>query len=442
MSNMNLAHTLNGAHHNGRCYDNCTTHLIVGDKHPGWYGTAHLDADTVLVWNQHTLDAIQASGSTPLYATRALAMESIAVFDVLNAIDNAPAYMVDLDAPHAISATAAVAAAAHRILTYTFPTQTAVFASDLAQSLEAVPDGKRESAGVTFGEAVADALIALRAEDGWDATVTYAAGTEAGEWRPTEPGYLPALSPQWGSVTPFALASGDQFRPQGPPDLTSAEYAAAFEDVKRLGSTTSTERTDDQTEIALFWADGPGSYTPPGHWNQIATEIAEVKEISGRDSALMLAELNVALADAGVAAWDAKYTYGSWRPITAIRLADTDGNEATTADPGWSPLLTTPNHPDYVSGHSTFSGAAAEVLTDFFGDIPFVTTSVTLPGVTRDFDSFDEAANEAGRSRIYAGIHFEFSNQDGLALGRDVGDEVLDVFHSTYDTGKCDWLLV
>jgi hypothetical protein len=417
--------------------------------HPGWHSggwhhnrTTRLDADTLLVWNQHTLDAIQASGSTPLYATRALAMESIAVFDVLNALDNAPAYMVDLNAPHAISATAAVAAAAHRILTYTFPTQTSVFASDLAQSLAAVPDGKRESAGVAFGEAVADALIAMRAEDGWNATVTYAAGMEAGEWRPTEPGYLPALSPHWGSVTPFALARGDQFRPEGPPDLTSAEYAAAFEDVKRLGSMTSTERTDDQTEIALFWADGPGSYTPAGHWNQIATEIAGSEEISGRDSALMLAELNVALADAGVAAWDAKYTYGSWRPVTAIRLADTDGNEATTPDPGWSPLLTTPNHPDYVSGHSTFSGAAAEVLTDFFGGLPFVTTSVTLPGVKRDFDSFAEAAHEAGRSRIYAGIHIEFSNQDGLALGRDAGDWVLDVVHSTYDIGKCDWLLI
>src|SRR5215207_2301298 len=422
MSNMNLDCTLNGAHpgpHSGGWHHTCTTRL---------------DADTVLAWNQHTLDAIQASGSTPLYATRALAMESIAVFDVLNAIDNAPAYMVDLNAPHAISATAAVAAAAHCILTYTFPTQTAVFDCDLAQSLAAVPDGKRESAGVAFGEAVADALIALRAEDGSDATVIYAGGTEAGEWRPTEPGFLPALSPQWGSVTPFALASGDQSRPQGPPDLTSAEYAAAFEDVKRLGSATSPERTDDQTEMALFWADGPGSYTPPGHWNQIATEIAEIKGLSGRDSALMLAELNVALVDAGIAAWDAKYTYGSWRPITAIRLADTDGNEATMADPGWPPLLTTPNHPEYVSGHSTFSGAAATVLTDFFGDIPFSTTSVTLPGVIRDFDSFAAAANEAGRSRIYGGIHY----QDGLALGRDVGDWVLNDFHNTYDTGKSD----
>jgi hypothetical protein len=170
---------------------------VVSGKHAGWYSTAHLDADTVLSWNHHTLDAIQASGSTPLYATRALAMESIAVFDVLNAIDNAPAYMVDLDAPHAISATAAVAAAAHRILTYSFPTQTAALDWDFTQSLAIVPDGARERAGVAFGEAVADALIALRAEDGWDAPVTYAGATEPGEWRPTAPGYLPALSPQW-----------------------------------------------------------------------------------------------------------------------------------------------------------------------------------------------------------------------------------------------------
>src|SRR5215207_9255786 len=179
VSNMNLDHNLNGTYpgwqdHGWR--DSHTAHFAVRSKHSGWYSTAHIDADTVLSWNHYALEAIQASGSTPLHASRALAMESIAVFDVLNAIDNAPAYMVDLDAPHAISATAAVAAAAHRILTYTFPTQTAAFDSDLAQSLAAVPDGKRESAGVAFGEAVADVLIALRAEDGSDATVIYAGG--------------------------------------------------------------------------------------------------------------------------------------------------------------------------------------------------------------------------------------------------------------------------
>jgi hypothetical protein len=233
-----------------------------------------------------------------------------------------------------------------------------------------------------------------------------------------------------GSVTPFALDSGDQFRPAGPPDLGSAEYEAALEEVQRLGSATSTDRTADQTETALFWADGRGSYTPPGHWNQIAAGVAEQEGLGALASARMLAELNVALADTAIAAWDAKYAYDAWRPITAIRLADADGNPATTADPGWSPLLATPNHPEYVSGHAAFSDAAAEVLTASFGDLAFSATSVTLPGVTRHFDSFADAAAEAGRSRTFGGIHFEFSNQDGMSMGRAIADWVLDAFRT------------
>jgi hypothetical protein len=408
---------------------------------------AHHDAAPVLDWNQEALDAIQADASSPLVASRALALESIAVFDVLNAILEAPAYMVDLDAPDGISAAAAVAAAAHRVLSYSFPAQQAALDAELARSLAGVPDGPAEAAAVAFGRAVADTLVALRANDGWDAVVSYAGGTAPGEWRPTEPGYLPALAPQWGAVMPFGLASGDQFRPGGPPDIASAQYAAALEEVRRLGSATSAERTAEQTEIALFWADGRGSYTPPGHWNQIATDLAELVGSSAEGSAGMLAELNVALADAAVAAWDAKYTYGFWRPITAIRLAGTDGNEATTADEDWSPLLATPNHPEYVSGHAVFSGAAAEVLSDYFGDLAFSASSVGLPGVTREFDSFAEAAAEASRSRVYGGIHFEFSSQDGLAMGQDIGEWVLNVFDDRYDAGSSacpsyDWDLL
>jgi membrane-associated phospholipid phosphatase len=229
-------------------------------------------------------------------------------------------------------------------------------------------------------------------------------------------------------VTPFALTRADQFRPDGPPEVTSAAYAAEFNEVKRLGSASSTERTAEQTEIARFWADGSGSYTPPGHWNQIATDLAATEGLSGPASARLLAELNVALADAAIAAWDAKYTYDFWRPVTAIRLADTDGNAATAADPDWVPLITTPNHPDYVAGHATFSAAAATILTDAFGAQAFSATSVTLPGVTRSFASFADAAAEAGWSRIYAGIHFRSAVEDGLALGQAVGDWVLDAF--------------
>jgi membrane-associated phospholipid phosphatase len=230
-------------------------------------------------------------------------------------------------------------------------------------------------------------------------------------------------------VEPFALDRADQFRPAGPPDVASAGYAAAFEEVKRLGSATAAERTADQTEIALFWADNAGTYTPPGHWNQIAVGLAEREAFGAAETARLLAVLNMALADAGIAAWDAKYAYEFWRPVTAIRLADTDGNAATAADPGWTPLLGTPNHPEYVSGHAAFSGAAAAVLTALFGDVPFTApSSVALPGVTRRFDGFDEAAAEAGRSRVFGGIHYEFSNRDGIAMGRAVGDWALDAF--------------
>jgi membrane-associated phospholipid phosphatase len=412
----------------------CTSDSPSHHRHGGH--TAPHDAARVLDWNQQTLEAIQADAASPLFATRALALESLAVFDVLNAIHERPAYLADLKAPHRISTTAAVAAAAYRVLSDLFPAQQAELDAELAESLADVPDGRRETAGVAFGHAVADTVLAQRAQDGWDAVVPYPGGTEPSAWRPTEPDFLPALAPHWGAVMPFALTSGAQFRPSGPPALTSTQYAAALEEVKQLGAATSSERTPEQTEMALFWADGRASYTPPGHWNQIATNLAARLGSSAEGSARMLAELNVALADAGIATWDAKFTYGSWRPITAIRLADTDGNAATTADPDWTPLLTTPNHPEYPSGHAVFSGAAAAVLGEAFGDLTFSATSVTLPGVTREFDSFAEAAAEAGRSRVYGGIHFELSSQDGLALGHAIGAWVSDAFEDRYGTGS------
>ena len=247
--------------------------------------------------------------------------------------------------------------------------------------------------------------------------------------------YDVALLPQWATLDPFTLNSASQFRPNGPPSLTSQAYADAFNEVKELGSATGSTRTPEQTAIARFWADGAGSYTPPGHWNQIAEQIADQRGLSLLENARLFAELNLALADAAIAAWDAKYTYGSWRPITAIPEADLDGNPATEAQSDWQPFLITPNFPEYISGHSTFSAAAATILAATFGDATtFTTQSLTLPGVKRTFASFSAAADEAGRSRIYGGIHYEFSNQDGQATGRKVGEWVLQSFSTTTDT--------
>jgi len=222
------------------------------------------------------------------------------------------------------------------------------------------------------------------------------------------------------------MTSGDQFRQHNPPPLTSAAYAKDFNEVKSLGAANSNARTPDQTEIAKFWSDGAGTVTPPGHWNTIAQTVAQTKHTNLTENARLFALLDLSLADAGIAAWDMKRAFDFWRPITAIRNADKDGNAATAAAPAWEPLLTTPSFPSFVSGHSTFSGAGAAVLAEFFGtdDIAFSSTSDGLPNVTRYYDSFSEAALEAGISRIYGGIHFELDDGSGLYAGDEIGRNV------------------
>lgn len=280
--------------------------------------------------------------------------------------------------------------------------------------------------GLALGASVAAEILAARADDGGTAVVTHAEGSEPGQWRPTGPAFAAALLPQWPAVDPFVIPSGDAFRPDPPPALNGPEYAAALNEVLVLGSAESSVRTADQTEIARFWADGGGTATPPGHWNAIAEDLSRSRHESVGRSARTFALLNLSLADAAIACWDSKYAYDLWRPITAAAEAETAGNPATAAESNWSPLIATPPFPSYVSGHSTFSGAAATVLSALYGDhVRFRTTSDGLPGVTRAFSSFQEAAAEAGRSRIYGGIHFGFDDTEGQELGRRVAEEVL-----------------
>jgi hypothetical protein len=249
-------------------------------------------------------------------------------------------------------------------------------------------------------------------------------------WVPTAPAFAPALLPQWGGVTPFAMTHGAQFRPTTPPGLASSQWATEFNITKDLGRRDSTLRTPDETELARVWSDGARTATPPGHWNVIASDLARERGLATADNARLFALLNIALADAGIAAWDCKFVFNFWRPITAIHAADTDGNAATAADPTWEPLLVTPPFPECVSGHSTFSGAAAVVLGSFFGtdNVSFAATSEGAPGVTRHFSSFSSAANEAGMSRIYGGIHFMTANLEGLRCGQRLGAYVVENF--------------
>src|SRR5262249_54776938 len=219
------------------------------------------------------------------------------------------------------------------------------------------------------------------------------------------------------------------FRPGPPPALSSTAYAAAFEEVKSLGRADSTTRTAEQTQIARFWNDGLGTAFAPGYWNRIAQSVAADQGLSLASDARLFALLNVATADAIISCWDAKYAYSFWRPVTAIRAADTDGNPDTEPDSGWTPLLVTPNFPSYTSAHSTVSAAAAGVLTALFGDhYHFTVGAEGLPGITRSFASFDAAAEEAGQSRIYGGIHYSFENATGQQVGRNVAHYVMDHF--------------
>jgi hypothetical protein len=296
-----------------------------------------------------------------------------------------------------------------------FPASISSFNALHATILAAIPDGPQKAAGVAWGEFVANQIIAARANDGSDAVVPPPGGSGPGVWVPTAPGFLPYLLPQWGFIVPFAMSSSSQFRPPGPPSLDSQPYAADYNEVKELGAAFGSTRTEEQTLIALFWADGAGTETPPGHWNSIAQIIAADRSNTLEQNARLFALLNIAMADAAICAWDAKYTFHFWRPVTAINFSEPQLN--------WMLFIVTPPFPDYVSGHSTFSGAAATVLASFYGtdDLPFTTGSYFLPGVYRSFPSCSAAAEEAAVSRLYGGIHFRSANQDGLQAGIGIG---------------------
>jgi hypothetical protein len=384
--------------------------------------------DVVLDWNDAALAAIRRTSTPPPQAARALAMMHVALYDAVNSIDQThqPFRVHAPDSP-TTSREAAAAQAAFRVLLHLYPGERAGLEAALTQSLLRVPDGPSKSAGVGLGDIVAENIIAWRSHDGSQASVTYHPSAQPGQWQPTLPDFIPALLPQWPAVKPFGIPRAAQFRPQFPPDLRSAEYARHWREVKAQGAAESRVRTADQTEIAHAWADGAGTATPPGHWNRIAQTIARSRGLSLAENARLFALLNVALADAAIVCWDMKFACNLWRPITAIREAETDGNDQTQPDPQWLPLLDTPPFPSCTSGHSTFSGAAAQALALFFGrdDVRFTDLPETGRR-SRSYTGFWQAAQEAGRSRIYGGIHFEFDNQAGLESGRAVGRYVFE----------------
>jgi hypothetical protein len=384
-------------------------------------------ADVVIDWNVIATNAAFAAGKNALEQSRIYAMTHAAIHDALNAIDRRfKTYALDRRAEPNASPEAAVAAAAHGVLVAQLPTQQATLDAAYAASLAGIADGPAKTNGVAIGQAAAAAILALRSVDGSTAPMPYTPRNEPGAYQLTPPNFAPAVLPGWGSVTPFALRSGAQFRPAPPKflDLTSAEYAADYNEVKAVGELNSATRTAEQSEIARFWYEGS-----PNGWNRIARVVAAQRGLDPWRNARLFGLLNFAMADGFIAGFDGKYFYDFWRPVTAIRAGATDNNPATVADPAWATFLVTPAAPDYPSTHSVLGAAAAETLARFFGAdaISFTATSgAPFPGITRSYTSFSQAARENADSRVYAGIHFRSACRDGLIQGTRVGRYVFE----------------
>jgi PAP2 superfamily len=412
--------------------------------------------DAVTAWNSNAVQAAFAAGITPffdpLHESRLYAMMHIAVHDALNAIERrSQPYALDVRVAPGASADAAVAAAARDVLLPELRNLPDIFTpdqitaavegveADYAAALAAIPSGPPKDQGIAIGQAAAAAILAVRQGDGSDTEFldfAYPQGDEPGEFRFVD-GSPFAVAPEWDKVTPFVLRDGSQFRPPPPYDVTGRKYAADFNELKRLGGdgiTTPSARTVAETEIARFWFE-----SSPLMWNQIARTVSASADLDLWENARLFGLLNMALADGYIGNWDAKHFYNRWRPETAVRLGDTDGNPRTDGDPMWTPLIATGATPEYDSGHSIEGGAAARVLSRFFGTdrLTFSVCSFTMPTGSsctdptptfRTFTSFSQAAAENGHSRILVGWHFRNAVERGIAHGHKIGNRAVSLF--------------
>jgi hypothetical protein len=375
--------------------------------------------DVVGEWIDRAAAMGYRTGTAPTMNGRCVALVALAMFDALNVLD--PRFTPFLEAPavarfaasgwDAAIGDAAAAAAAHQILVQAYPDQASAMDSALAATLAGMPEAAQAN-GVRLGTEVASRLWAARVTDGWDVPNAYRPLTTPGAYVPT----ASPLGSSWGMVKPFVLRSGNQFRPGPPPALTSREWAADYDEVKRLGAKRGAARTLEQTEIARFWEYvGPGTYMP------VARQLVDANGLSAVERARIYALVATTASDALIAVFDAKFTYNFWRPVTAIRNGDVDGNDATERDAGWEPLIATPMHPEYPCAHCITQTAVASVLAAVFGDtVEFALTSPTAPGITRRYRRLSDYAAEVLNARIYDGVHYRGSGNVGAAMGREI----------------------
>ena len=369
-------------------------------------------ADAVTDWNQTAINAAASIGISTGVQSRIVAIAHAAMFDAVNSIERKyTKYAIEVSPPAGASAEAAAITAAHAVLTHLVPDEKQKLDAALNTTLANVADGAAKDAGAAVGREVAAKMIEIRSTDGIDAKVAYTPGTTPGVWQPTPQALTPAALTQFGAVKPFVLKSSDQFSMPGPPALASEAFARDMQEIQAVGARRSTSRTAEQSEVAIFWT--VSTHMP---FNAAARAAATKRGNSLVENARLFALLNMVGADSQIACWHWKYQVNFWRPVTAIRAADSAKNAALKSDPNWEPILTTPAHPDYPSGHASYGGAAAEVLKAVFGD-DRVDVSFTWPafGVTRTYASFAQIDREIIDARVWGGIHFRKTDEDSTA---------------------------
>ncbi len=385
--------------------------------------------NVILQWNRVLQETVKIPGQQPptIFPVRSFAIMHAAMFDAVNSIDGSyTTYWTNVPTTKNASPEAAAAKAAHDVLAALYPTRIDIFDTELANSLIGIPTN-RVKQGMAVGEIVATRMLALRANDGWNVTPPpYILPMTPGNWQPTPPNLPTAGFTQFPAVLPFAIGSPSRFTPNPPPTMTSEEYTRDFNEVKELGSATSTTRTADQTKVAQLWANVNTPTTALLVWNNVARTVAIERNNTTVENARLFALINISHHDALQTSMTSKFVYGLWRPVTAIRRADEDGNPNTTPDVNWLSLITTPPYPSYAGNMATIGTSQATILALFFGrdDIRYQHTWEGAGGATRSYSGFNQMANEQERARVYGGIHFTFDQIAGQSAGRNVGNFV------------------
>ena len=391
-----------------------------------------LHSNELSLWRNAFIQAGKTEALAPNLLVRNLAILSAASFDVLNAPKKSfHSYLPysQKNTPNPLDEPTALRGCSLSLAKVLHPSQYSIFARIAHKSLlrkNILPD----NSSFEFGKKIAVQYLKKRANDGATTKISYIPRVDPGKWRRTPPYFRPPEQPHWSKVTLFCLPNVKNFLPEPPPEPTSKEYFNAVKEVKLLGGKDSQLRSLEQTNIAKFWKDFSYSSTPPGHWNEIALSVSRKLNLTPLKEARLFALLNLAMADSGIIAWEAKYHFQLWRPIHAIQYANLFPTTKALADTNWKPLLETPPHPEYISGHACYSGAAAEILRSVtqMDVFEFIVKNTQEPHKKRTFSSFHACAQEVSNSRLFGGIHYRSTNVNSLQTGKKVAFYILKRF--------------